>query len=171
MLDINQLTWEHSGPVLLRVDELKAAAEKMDPCPFCGGQPELIALKSDLPDFNSSIALDYIATCTKPGCCGCLAKRWSSIAIAVSKWNERVSKQTPEEPEFTKEQLKQIDNVENAAYDLACALCKDDDLEWDMEHIGEIADAAEAILSGLGFTTYYPAMTTDDDGHTIIVDS
>ena len=74
------------------------------------------------------------------------------------------------ELEFTDEQLEQCDAIENAAYQLACILCKKEDLEWSMEYIGEIADVAQHILHLKGYTTFYPAYVTHPDGKEEIIE-
>jgi len=67
--------------------------------------------------------------------------------------------------EFTNKQLRRIDEIHNAVYDLCKILTElDDDLVWDMEYIGEIADAACDILVEKGFKISYPAHVIEKDG-------
>jgi len=60
------------------------------------------------------------------------------------------------------------DRIDNAAYQLACALAakeaepNEDALEWDMAYIGEIVEAAEQVLKEHGFNTCYPFYEGDD---------
>ena len=75
-----------------------------------------------------------------------------------------------EELDFTTEQTDQCDAIENAAYQLACVLCKKEDLEWSMEYIGEIADMAQCIMYRHGYKTFYPALVTYSDGKEKIVE-
>lgn len=78
--------------------------------------------------------------------------------------------------EFTTAQLEQIDNVQNAAYDLLKTLyikskeTEPEELEWDMGLIGELADAAAEILKGHGHAAYYPYRETDKKENTEIHD-
>ena len=165
--DLSTLKYEHHGEILLKMDEFKKAAKELKPCPFCGEAAELIA-EDHVPN-----GLDFVARCTKTGCCGRLSKRWPTMNVAVFKWNMRIEKpqeetKMPEEPEFTREQLDQIDRVDNAAHQLICALCKEEDLPWNIEYIGEIADMAKTILKGKGISTFYPAITVDIDGEKIV---
>ncbi len=72
--------------------------------------------------------------------------------------------------EFSAEQLKRIDEVENAVFEMCKVLTEDENLEWDMNYIGEIADLASTILVNLGHRVHYPAMVLDDEGHDEIED-
>ena len=76
----------------------------------------------------------------------------------------------PTEHEFTERQTERIDEVENAVYDMCRVLTEEDDLEWNMEFIGEIADLACMVLSGCGYKIRYPALVTDFNGNEKIVD-
>lgn len=74
------------------------------------------------------------------------------------------------ELEFTNEQIKRIDEVENAVFCMCQSLVGGDNLEWDIDYIGEIADAACQILADHGFKIRYPAIVTDYNGDQKIVD-
>lgn len=168
--DLSMLKYEHQGKVLLKKDDLKKAAQKLKPCPFCGEAAELIA-SNPLPEVHNGFK--FTSTCMNPACCGRNSKTWPTMNVAVFKWNMRIEKpqeetKMPEEPEFTREQLDQIDRVDNAAHQLICALCKEEDLPWNIEYIGEIADMAQTILKGKGISTFYPAITVDIDGEKIV---
>ena len=75
-----------------------------------------------------------------------------------------------ERTEFSKEQLKRIDEVENAVFEMCKVLTEDEKLEWDMDYIGEIADLASTIMVNLGHRVRYPAMVLDDDENDNIED-
>ena len=66
--------------------------------------------------------------------------------------------------ELSAEQISRIDEVDNAIYDMCKILVEDDELEWDMQYIGEIADIAAEILTAYGKRVRYPAVVTDEDG-------
>ena len=61
------------------------------------------------------------------------------------------------------------DAIYQAAFDLACAIAskeaeaEDVPLEWDMSFIGEIADAAEAVLKNAGLRVCYPYLEGNDE--------
>ena len=61
---------------------------------------------------------------------------------------------------MTKEQIERQDFVDNAVYDFINELIPSDkEMEWDIEAIGEVRDAVQAILVGRGFCTeqeFYP---------------
>lgn len=64
--------------------------------------------------------------------------------------------------EFTDKQIHRIDEVQNAVYECCKVLTNlDDDLVWDMEYIGEIADVACDILVSKGYKIWYPAHVTE----------
>lgn len=66
------------------------------------------------------------------------------------------------EPIFSKQDTAQQDAVDNAAYELASILTKGK-LEWNMDYIGEIADAAQEIMEGKGYKTRYPAFIEQEN--------
>ncbi|GAH68344.1 unnamed protein product [marine sediment metagenome] len=56
-------------------------------------------------------------------------------------------------PELTERQTEQLDEVDNACHDLLCKLAGKN-VDWDMEHIGEIAEVVEDIICNkLGLMT------------------
>lgn len=60
----------------------------MKPCPFCGSECELIAMKH-VP-FKSE-NWDYTPRCKDPSCPGRITKKYASRALAIAKWNRRVN--------------------------------------------------------------------------------
>lgn len=71
---------------------------------------------------------------------------------------------------FTDAQLERIDSVQNAAYEFCKVLTENDNLEWNMEYIGKIADVASDILVECGFKVRYPAHVMTVDGNEYITD-
>lgn len=72
--------------------------------------------------------------------------------------------------DFTNEQIDRIDEVHNAVFDLCKLLTEKDDLDWDIEYIGEIADVASDILVSCGYKVRYPAHVMNGDGTEYITD-
>lgn len=68
------------------------------------------------------------------------------------------------ELELTDRQVERIDEIHNAAYEFLTVLTGDPNLEWDMEHIGELVDCAAEDMASNGYKIYYPAIETDLDG-------
>lgn len=68
-----------------------------------------------------------------------------------------------EEIELSDEDIRRIDEVHNAVYDL-CKVLAESEIEWDMSYIGEIADFAAEMLTGKGFKVRYPAIVYNDEG-------
>ena len=72
--------------------------------------------------------------------------------------------------EFTNKQIERIDEVDNAVFDLCKLMTNNENLDWNIEFIGEIADLASEVLIGCGYTVYYPTRITYDDGREEIFD-
>ncbi len=94
----------------------------------------------------------------------------------LARWAERLEEHEHEKEEktmmeFSVKQERRIDEIHNAVYELCKVLTeKDDDLVWNMEYIGEIADVACDILVDKGFRIRYPAHVTEKDGTEYITD-
>lgn len=71
--------------------------------------------------------------------------------------------------EFTNKQLERTDEVENAVFEL-CKLMTEQDLEWDISYIGEIADIAADVLVRHDFKVRYPAIVIEPNGYEHIED-
>lgn len=54
------------------------------------------------------------------------------------------------------------DELDNCAYELAKALARENDPEWDQSYIGEMLDASDSILNELGIYTCHPWFTSVD---------
>lgn len=65
--------------------------------------------------------------------------------------------------ELTNDMLATNDQIDNAAFRLAQALCPVE-LEWDIAWIGEIVDAAKEILIRHGFEIHHPGIQMNADG-------
>ena len=74
------------------------------------------------------------------------------------------------EAKFSEEQCERIDEVQNAVFELCKVLTEKEDLEWNMEFIGEIADVACDILVDYGFKVRYPVRITEGSGKQYITD-
>ena len=73
--------------------------------------------------------------------------------------------------EFTNEQIERIDEIDNAVFELCKVLTEKEDLEWNMEFIGEIAEMACDILVIKGFKIRYPVHVVNSfDGKEYITD-
>lgn len=69
-----------------------------------------------------------------------------------------------EELELDQDQIDRIDEIHNAVYELCQVLTQNEELEWDMSYIGDIADAACAILAQQGMRIRYPAVVYPQSG-------
>ena len=75
-----------------------------------------------------------------------------------------------QEPELSDEQIVRIDEVENATFDYIRVLAENENMEWNMEYIGELADLAAELLTKQGMKIRYPAIVTNEDGIQVIED-
>lgn len=72
------------------------------------------------------------------------------------------------EPEFTEEQLRRIDEIHNATLEYCKVLTENEDLEYDMSFIGDIADYAAETLVSFDHSVRYPAIVYFEDGPQIM---
>lgn len=68
------------------------------------------------------------------------------------------------ELELNDDQIARNDEVCNAVFELCKVLTENQELEWDMEYIGDIADYASNALTLSGMKVRYPAVVTCKDG-------
>lgn len=66
--------------------------------------------------------------------------------------------------ELTNEQIERQDEIYNGVFELCKIMSENQELEWNMSFIGEIADCAESILMQHGIRVRFPAIVTDPDG-------
>ena len=76
-----------------------------------------------------------------------------------------------ENKEFENFLIAKNDRIDNAAYDLICAIVtpseyeeddEEEEVEWDMEHIGEVVDMVKSYLEEAGFKTCHPYCEEND---------
>lgn len=71
---------------------------------------------------------------------------------------------TDEEVELNDEQDGRCDEIYNAVYDMCKIVADNDDLEWDMHYIGEIAELVANMLVERGEKVRFPSVVTEQDG-------
>lgn len=76
--------------------------------------------------------------------------------------------ETEEELELSDAQSARNDEIYNAAYEFCKVMAEDDDLQWNMEILGELADLAAELLTRHGSRVRYPAVVTEPDGRQYI---
>lgn len=84
----------------------------------------------------------------------------SKIKVRNSKYGDN----------FTSYQTARQDEIENAIFEMIKTVTCDDFLSWNMELIGDVADAVCETLSKKGFLIYYPSVTEDENGNFAISD-
>lgn len=75
--------------------------------------------------------------------------------------------ETDKEVELSDEQLARLDQIYEAAYQFCKVLTdkpKNQELDWDMQYIGEITDYAVSVMVQAGHHVRYPAVVTQQDG-------
>lgn len=75
---------------------------------------------------------------------------------------------TDEELELSDAQSARNDEIYNAAYEFCKVMAEGDDLQWNMEILGELADLAAELLTRHGSRVRYPAVVTESDGRQYI---
>ncbi len=68
------------------------------------------------------------------------------------------------EKEFTTDQIKRIDELDNATFELIKLFTEKPDLEWDIGKIEEIEDFVEGMLTEKGYKIRRPCKMMDGDG-------
>lgn len=67
-------------------------------------------------------------------------------------------------PELSDEQVARCDEIYNAVYEMCKVVADDEELEWDMHYLGEIAELAANMMVNRGYMVSFPAIVTEDDG-------
>ena len=65
--------------------------------------------------------------------------------------------------ELSDEQSARNDEIYNAAFDFCKVMAEDENLEWDMEILGQLADYAAELLTTHGSRVRYPSVVTEPD--------
>ena len=93
-----------------------------------------------------------------------LAKTFVQDEILVTECPEcSAIFEVDEEVEMSDAMAERVDDVENAVYALCCELAQNNELEWNIAYIGEIADIVCDILVEHGIRVNYPAVVTNED--------
>ncbi len=75
-----------------------------------------------------------------------------------------------EDLELSDEQIVRNDEIYNAAYDFCKVMAENENLEWNMEILGQLADFAADLLIEHGSKVRYPSVVTEPDGSQHIED-
>ncbi len=75
-----------------------------------------------------------------------------------------VDKNMAEELELSDEQTARNDEIYGAAYEFCKVMAENENLEWNMEILGQLADFAAKLLTGHGSKVRYPSVVTEPDG-------
>lgn len=113
------------------------------------------ALDSNFHCFNMSISCD---TCTD---------RWFQAEYISPNSAEP---EEEEEPQFARWQEERIDAVYNAVLEMCRKLTTSDEreVEYNMALLGPLADNIAEYLTHNGYEVYFPTMTTEENGKTVI---
>ena len=89
------------------------------------------------------------------------------------RWEEHhlPAKPEPEEElELSDEQIARNDEIYNAAFDFCKVMAENENLEWNMEILGQLADFAAELLTSHGSKVRFPSVVTEPDGSQHIED-
>jgi len=81
-----------------------------------------------------------------------------------------VEAESTEDLELSDEQSARNDEIYNAAFDFCKIMAEDENLEWNMEILGQLADYAAELLTTHGSRVWYPSVVTEPDGSQHIED-
>lgn len=81
------------------------------------------------------------------------------------RWTEcpKPTETEPEELELSDAQIARNDEIYNAAFEFCKVMAEDENLEWNMEIIGQLADFAAELLTNHGSRVRFPAVVTEPD--------
>ena len=65
--------------------------------------------------------------------------------------------------ELNEEQLKRNDDIYNSVFEMCKVMTENDDLEWDMNIIGDIAEYAVQKLINKNYAIRFPSIVSDGD--------
>ena len=88
----------------------------------------------------------------------------ADIKAMIEELLEKLDNMGEQELELSDEQIARNDEIYNAVYDMCKIMAGNDDLEWDMHYIGEIAELAANLLITRGEKVRFPAVVTGEDG-------
>lgn len=80
---------------------------------------------------------------------------------APVKFNEEIKNFPPDE--MTQAQINQLDDIDNATHELCKIMLDNANLNWDMNIIGDVADAVAEVLVKKGLKVYFPAIVEDPE--------
>lgn len=86
------------------------------------------------------------------------------IKAMIEELLEKLEHPESEELELSDDQAARNDEIYNAIFDMCKVVAGNDNLEWDMYYIGEIAELTANLLINRGEKVRFPAVVTDTDG-------
>lgn len=89
--------------------------------------------------------------------------RWAELPKAAEE-------KPTEELELSDEQATRNDEIYNATYEFCKVMAEDENLDWNMEILGQLADYAAELLTTHGSRVRYPSVVTEPDGSQHIED-
>lgn len=66
--------------------------------------------------------------------------------------------------ELTDAQSERIDEIYNMVYEMCKVMTEDENLEWDMYYLGEIAELVAKMMVEKGYKVRFPAIVDGEDG-------
>lgn len=124
----------------------------------------------DLYDYAENFDIDEHVEMWMPsrgkGGCPCTARELVEDAEAIAEMIKELYKELDnvQHPELSDEQVARNDEIYDAVYEMCKVMCENENLEWDMYYIGEIAELAANLLITRGEKVRFPSIVTEEDG-------
>lgn len=127
---------------------------------------------ADLRDYAENFDIDehvemWLPSRGKGGCPSSLKELLEDardIKAMIEELLDKLENMGEQELELSDEQIARNDEIYNAVYDMCKVIAGNEDLEWDMHYIGEIAELAANLLITRGEKVRFPAVVTGPDG-------
>lgn len=124
----------------------------------------------DLSDYAENFDIDEHVDMWMPsrgkGGCPSTARELVEDAEAIAEMIKELYEELDNvlHPELSDEQSARCDEIYNAVYEMCKVVAGDEELEWDMYYIGEIAELAANMMVSKGYKVRFPAIVTEKDG-------
>ena len=123
-------------------------------------------LKNYAEDFDVDKHVEMCLPSRGKGGCPSSPRELLDDAESIKKMCEELAEELDKilYPELSDEQTARCDEIYNAFYGMCKVLTEDENLEWDMHYIGEIAELAANLLLLRGCKIHFPSVVTYENG-------
>lgn len=124
----------------------------------------------DLSDYAENFDIDEHVEMWMPsrgkGGCPSTARELVEDAEAIAEMIKELYEELDnvQHPELSDEQVARNDEIYDAVYEMCKVMCENENLEWDMYYIGEIAELTANLMVTRGEKVRFPSIVTEEDG-------